>query len=139
MILIAALVSVASTVFAKTQALNCIVGLPGKLQMVSIVVDSKAKRGIGNITLYNLDKARGWMPFKRAETTVAIQYTINASTGGKNIIGATVNMGKSGFVSIKPISIMNNSIYANLTAQALGFNYPQGENVQCESIEKSVQ
>lgn len=139
-ILIAGIVSVTSTVFAKVHALNCIVGSAEKLQMVSIVVDeSKAEQGLGKITLSNLDKVEGWKPFERAETPVEAQYTVDSSTGEKNIIGATVNMGKSGLVSIKPIAVMNGSIYAELTVNTLGLSYPENEKALCVRPEVAAQ
>jgi len=137
--LVMAVMSVTSTVFAKVHALNCFVGSQEKLQMVSIVADeSQAEQGLGNITLLNLDKVEGWKPFEIAEATVELQYTVDSSTQEKNIIGATVDMGKSGSVSIKPIALMNNSIYAEITANVLGFNYPQGEKALCVRPEGSA-
>lgn len=81
--------------------------------------------------LSNLSKTEGWVSFERAETNIEWQYTQDSSTKEKNIIGATVNMGKSGLISIQPIAVMNGSIYAELKANALGFNYPQGIQALC--------
>lgn len=127
MILIASVMAASSTVLARTLVLNCILGSNEKLQSLVLEVDD-TKPQQGKVTLSNLTKENGLVPFERAETSVQILWSAE-----KSIVGATINMGQFGLISVSPIAMMNGSVYADVTASVLGFNFPEGIKAICAS------
>lgn len=132
MILMVAVFVASSTVLAKAHVLNCILGSTEKLQSLVLEVDD-AKPEQGKVTLSNLTKENGLVAFERAEKSVQILWSENTTTKEKSVVGATINMGKSGLISISPVAMLNGSVYADLSASVLGFNYPAGIKAICAS------
>lgn len=120
-----------------THMVNCrIEDQTKKTALFLEIENSELSRGIGTITLANLQEPSGqlkWVPFQKAQTMVKVQWVYNPFYRNNSISAAQIAMGRTGEISIitnnRPDQ--HNSYVSVIRSTVLGFYYPGGVRASC--------